>query len=91
MTESNITHGQPPHRHLQKPGSCGMIIADVEAKVQCVQFLMEQLPSDFLTSLSQHVWTTTPVVTVNQELQLSTYSHTVLSWSEWSEFFGGVV
>ena len=52
MTESNITHGQPPHRHLQKPGSCGMILADVEAKVQCVQFLMEQIPSDFLTSLS---------------------------------------
>ena len=33
MTESNITHSQPPHRHLQKPGSCGMVLGDIMAKV----------------------------------------------------------
>ena len=33
MTETNLTHVQSIHSHLQKPGSCGAVTSDTMSKV----------------------------------------------------------
>ena len=48
-----------------------------------LSMIFSGLCDKILTWLSQHVWTTTPSVTINQELKLYTYLRIVLNGLGW--------
>ena len=47
MTEVNIVHIQSVHQHLQKPGSCGVVVPNTMAKVLCFSFSFLSENQDF--------------------------------------------